>query len=124
MLSLEHPFPWHDAVYPREPRVYRYRYPRANIGLGHTLQTDLYGCHELEVYPDDRLTCGGGVRASLPGQKGHGPGRAGGETRSKSVGLRPRSSATITHRPRTGSRRRRTATRASRPPWPSTNTAR
>ncbi len=45
------------------PKVYRYRYPRAEIGLGHTLQTGanaLYGCHELEVYPDDRLTCGGG----------------------------------------------------------------
>ena len=42
------------------PKVYRYRYPRAEIGLGHTLQTDLYACHELEVYPDDRLTCGGG----------------------------------------------------------------
>jgi len=45
------------------PEVYRYRYPSAKIGLGHTQQTGsngLYGCHELEVYPDDRLTCGGG----------------------------------------------------------------
>ncbi len=45
------------------PEVYRYRYPTAEIGLGHTQQTGsggLYGCHELEIYPDDRLTCGGG----------------------------------------------------------------
>ena len=45
------------------PEVYRYRYPRLEMALGHTLQTGsnaLYGCHELEVYPDDRLTCASG----------------------------------------------------------------
>jgi hypothetical protein len=39
-----------------QPKVYRYRYPSALMGLGHTV--DSYaGCHELEVYPDDKLTC-------------------------------------------------------------------
>ncbi len=42
------------------PEVFRYRYPSAQIALGHTLQNHIYGCHELEVYPDDRLTCGSG----------------------------------------------------------------
>jgi hypothetical protein len=50
------------------PEVYRYRYPSKRIALGHT-QTDgtnaLYGCHELEIYPHDRLTCGGGNAAIL-----------------------------------------------------------
>ncbi|MEX2195875.1 MAG: hypothetical protein WD844_11365 [Thermoleophilaceae bacterium] len=43
------------------PEVYRYRYPSASIALGHTNQGSIYGCHELEVYPDDRLTCAGGA---------------------------------------------------------------
>jgi hypothetical protein len=46
------------------PQVYRYRYPSAWAGLGHTLrvsQNALYGCHELEVYANDLLTCGGGA---------------------------------------------------------------
>jgi hypothetical protein len=42
------------------PQVYRYRYPSPDIALGHTLQNHIYACHELEVYPDDRLTCGSG----------------------------------------------------------------
>jgi Ca2+-binding RTX toxin-like protein len=42
------------------PEVYRYRYPSAAIAQGHTLKSSVYGCHELEVYPDDRLTCGSG----------------------------------------------------------------
>ena len=42
------------------PTVYRYRYPTAEMALGHTLKDSVYGCHELEVYPDDRLTCGSG----------------------------------------------------------------
>jgi hypothetical protein len=42
------------------PEVYRYRYPSSAIGLGHTTQDDVYGCHELEVYPNDLLTCGSG----------------------------------------------------------------
>jgi hypothetical protein len=48
------------------PEVYRYRYPSAEIALGHTLQTGpqaVFGCHELEVYPGDRLTCGSGNAA-------------------------------------------------------------
>ena len=55
------------------PTVYRYRYPSAEIGLGHTQQTGsnaLSGCHELEVYPDDRLTCGGGNAAIVFDMRG------------------------------------------------------
>ncbi len=45
------------------PTVYRYRYPNTRMSLGHTLKTGsnaIYGCHELEVYPSDLLTCGSG----------------------------------------------------------------
>ena len=45
------------------PTVYRYRYPNTRMSLGHTLKTGsnaVYGCHELEVYPSDLLTCGSG----------------------------------------------------------------
>ncbi|MFN2467451.1 MAG: hypothetical protein ABR521_04870, partial [Gaiellaceae bacterium] len=38
------------------PQVYRYRYPNALMALGHTVDA-LAACHELEIYPDDRLTC-------------------------------------------------------------------
>ena len=46
-----------------KPQVYRFRYPSAAIARGHTVNAPsqgVYGCHELEVYPDDRLTCGSG----------------------------------------------------------------
>ncbi len=43
------------------PEVYRYRYPTLQMSLGHTVQNTVYGCHELEVYPDDRLMCGSGA---------------------------------------------------------------
>jgi hypothetical protein len=42
------------------PQVYRYRYPTTDMALGHTNKGTLYACHELEVYPDDRLTCASG----------------------------------------------------------------
>ena len=42
------------------PQVYRYRYPTVDIALGHTNKGTLYACHELEVYPDDRLMCASG----------------------------------------------------------------
>jgi hypothetical protein len=45
------------------PEVYRYRYPNARIALGHTEKGTVYGCHELELYADDRLTCGSGAAA-------------------------------------------------------------
>jgi hypothetical protein len=46
-----------------QPQVYRYRYPSALTGLGH--EEDLVGgCHELEVYPNDLLTCAG-IHATL-----------------------------------------------------------
>jgi hypothetical protein len=50
------------------PKVYRYRYPTAAMALGHTVKSGsnaIFGCHELEVYPDDRLTCGSGNAAMV-----------------------------------------------------------
>jgi hypothetical protein len=43
------------------PQVYRYRWPNVQMALGHTNKNAIYGCHELEVYPNDRLTCGSGA---------------------------------------------------------------
>ena len=48
-----------------KPQVYRYRYPSAEIALGHTNKGAIYGCHELEVYANDRLTCGSGAALIL-----------------------------------------------------------
>ncbi|MGH3664622.1 MAG: hypothetical protein ACRDU8_00775 [Egibacteraceae bacterium] len=45
------------------PQVYRYRYPSTAISLGTVAQNTVYGCHELELYPNDRLTCGSGAAA-------------------------------------------------------------
>jgi Ca2+-binding RTX toxin-like protein len=45
------------------PQVYRYRYPNTEMSVGHTQKTGsnaIFGCHELEVYPNDFLTCGSG----------------------------------------------------------------
>jgi hypothetical protein len=42
------------------PQVYRYRYPTLEMSLGHSFKSSIFGCHELEVYADDRLTCGSG----------------------------------------------------------------
>jgi hypothetical protein len=47
------------------PTVHRFRYPSARVALGHTVKDHIYGCHELEVYPSDRLTCGSGGAAIL-----------------------------------------------------------
>jgi hypothetical protein len=50
------------------PQVYRYRYPTAEMAIGHTLKSGsnaIFGCHELEVYPNDRLTCGSGNAAMV-----------------------------------------------------------
>ena len=50
------------------PKVYRYRYPTAEMALGHTVKSGsqaIHGCHELEVYPNDRLTCGSGQAAMV-----------------------------------------------------------
>ena len=44
-----------------QPVVYRYRFPTATAALGHTRDDAIYGCHELEVYPNDLLTCGSGA---------------------------------------------------------------
>jgi hypothetical protein len=47
------------------PEVYRYRYPSLDISLGHEEQNTVYGCHELEVYENDLLSCGSGTAAIL-----------------------------------------------------------
>jgi hypothetical protein len=52
------------------PKVYRYRYPRAAMALGHTEKATIYGCHELELYADDRLTCGSGAAAIVLDMRG------------------------------------------------------
>ncbi|HEV2814960.1 MAG TPA: hypothetical protein VGW10_17015 [Solirubrobacteraceae bacterium] len=41
------------------PQVFRYRWSSVAMSRG-TTGGAIYGCHELEVYPDDRLTCGSG----------------------------------------------------------------
>ena len=40
------------------------------VALGHTEKTTIYGCHELELYADDRLTCGSGGAALLFDMRG------------------------------------------------------
>jgi hypothetical protein len=52
------------------PQVYRYRWATAEMALGHTVKSAVWGCHELEVYPDDRLTCGGGAALMVFDMKG------------------------------------------------------
>ena len=47
------------------PQVYRYRYPSTDIALGHTRKNAVFGCHELEIYPDDRLSCASGAATIL-----------------------------------------------------------
>ena len=42
------------------PQVWRYRYPNVEMALGHNRQNSVYGCHELETWDDDTITCGGG----------------------------------------------------------------
>ena len=59
-----------------KPQVYRYRYPSPELAQGHaaddedTPYTGTYACHELEIYPDDRLTCGSGAVSMLFDMKG------------------------------------------------------
>ena len=48
-----------------QPEVYRYRYETTDLALGHTITDSVYGCHELEVYPNDTLTCGAGGTSML-----------------------------------------------------------
>ena len=53
-----------------KPKVYRYRYPTLAMSQGHSLKSSVYGCHELEVYADDRLTCGSGAALLVFDMKG------------------------------------------------------
>jgi hypothetical protein len=43
-----------------DPVVYRYRYPTLEMARSHTHPNALAACHELEIYPDDKLTCASG----------------------------------------------------------------
>ena len=43
------------------PEVFRYRYGDVRWALGSAIKDAIYGCHELEIHPDDRLTCGAGA---------------------------------------------------------------
>ena len=43
------------------PQVWRYRWPTVAMAAGTDDQGRVFGCHELEVYPDDRLTCAAGA---------------------------------------------------------------
>ena len=43
------------------PTVYRYRWPTRAMADGHTDKQFVFGCHELEVYANDRLVCGAGA---------------------------------------------------------------
>lgn len=43
-----------------QPKTWRYRYPYPELGLGHTNTNSITGCHELEMWPEDKITCGGG----------------------------------------------------------------
>jgi hypothetical protein len=56
------------------PKVFRYRYDSADMARGHTnnkgTSNGLFGCHELEVYPDDRLVCAAGNATMLFDMKG------------------------------------------------------
>jgi hypothetical protein len=38
------------------PQVFRYRYESASVSLAHSFRS-VQSCHELEIYPDDRVTC-------------------------------------------------------------------
>jgi hypothetical protein len=40
-----------------DPKVYRYRYPEARMATSHHYPNALQSCHEVEIYPDDRLAC-------------------------------------------------------------------
>ena len=51
------------------PQVYRYRYPEARMATSHVYPNNLQSCHELEIYPDDRLTCAAGNASILRGGK-------------------------------------------------------
>ena len=43
------------------PQVYRYRYPSTlHVARATPTRAPIYGCHELEIYPSDRLTCASG----------------------------------------------------------------
>jgi hypothetical protein len=56
------------------PQVYRYRYDNVDMARGHTnnkgTSNGLFGCHELEVYPNDNLVCAAGNATMLFDMKG------------------------------------------------------
>ena len=52
------------------PRVFRYRWPDVNMARSHTYQKATGACHELEIYPDDRLVCAGLMATTVLDMKG------------------------------------------------------
>ncbi len=40
-----------------KPEVFRYRFPEARMATSHVYPQALQSCHEVEIYPDDRLAC-------------------------------------------------------------------
>lgn len=48
-----------------QPQVWRYRWPTTAMALGHTNQNAVYACHELEIWPEDKITCGAGAALLL-----------------------------------------------------------
>ena len=40
-----------------DPQVFRYRWPDVNFARSHTYREATGACHELEIYPDDRIVC-------------------------------------------------------------------
>jgi hypothetical protein len=40
-----------------DPQVFRYRWPDPNFARSHTYREATGACHELEIYPDDRIVC-------------------------------------------------------------------
>lgn len=46
------------------PTVYRYRWPEPNVTRG-TVYNQVGACHELELYPDDRVACAGVTGTAL-----------------------------------------------------------
>ncbi len=48
-----------------KPEVFRYRYDDLAMVQGTTVKTNINGCHELAIFPNDLLTCGSGTAAML-----------------------------------------------------------
>ena len=52
-----------------KPEVYRYRWQNANVSRSHTY-AGTGACHELEIYPDDKIVCAGLMATPVFDMKG------------------------------------------------------